>query len=301
MKCSECENKAIIEIENRAFCKEHFIKRFEETALKTIEEFNLFNKGEKIGVANSGGKDSLSLLYFLAKYFDKDKIISITIDEGIPGYRDKTIEIMKKYTEKIGVNYYIFSYKDLFGESLSNLVKKNKIKIPCEVCGSFRRYALNYAAKKLNLDKLATAHNLDDESESIVMNLIQKDIQRFVRIGPNVGIEENEMFVPRIKPFMFLHEKETMLYAIINGIYALHEPCPYTRFGIRHEVSEWIKRLEDYYPGSKKNIVNNAIKLKNKFNFENKKLSKCKICGFPSSGEICEVCNYRIAYGLLAK
>ncbi|MEM3829735.1 MAG: TIGR00269 family protein [Conexivisphaerales archaeon] len=301
MKCDKCDNRAVIEIEDKRLCKDHFILHFEETAMDTIKKYSLIKSDEKVAVANSGGKDSLSLLLFLCKYFDRNKIISITIDEGIPGYRDKTIEIMRRYTERLGVKYFIFSYKELFGSELSNIVKLNGVKIPCDVCGAFRRYALNFAAKKLGADKLATAHNLDDEAESIAMNLIQKDVKRLFRIGPSVGLIEDEMLVQRIKPFIFIHEKETMLYAILNNIYALHEPCPYTKFGIRHEVSEWIKKIEDLNPGAKRRMVESAINIKRNKAIEKNNLNHCKICGFPSSGEICEACSYRISYGLLSK
>ena len=115
MECEICGSEAVISTNNGTLCADHFKQRFEEIALSTIKKYKLIEKGEKIAVANSGGKDSLSLLYILSKYFKKsNEIVSITIDEGIKGYRDKTIEIMKDYCNRYGVEYKVYSYKDFY-------------------------------------------------------------------------------------------------------------------------------------------------------------------------------------------
>ncbi|EFD92580.1 MAG: PP-loop domain protein [Candidatus Parvarchaeum acidophilus ARMAN-5] len=69
MECEICGNDAIISTNNGTLCTEHFKKRFEDITLNTIKKYKLIKKGEKVAVANSGGKDSLSLLYILAKVF----------------------------------------------------------------------------------------------------------------------------------------------------------------------------------------------------------------------------------------
>lgn len=69
MKCSFCNNNAIYkDIDGNYYCKEHFIKYFEEKTINTIEKYKLIKPGERIGVGVSGGKDSNALLFFLNKY-----------------------------------------------------------------------------------------------------------------------------------------------------------------------------------------------------------------------------------------
>jgi Predicted ATPase of the PP-loop superfamily implicated in cell cycle control len=69
MKCSFCNNSAIYkDIDENYYCKDHFIKYFEEKTINTIEKYKLIKSGEKIGVGVSGGKDSNALLFFLNKY-----------------------------------------------------------------------------------------------------------------------------------------------------------------------------------------------------------------------------------------
>ncbi len=299
MKCEACKQSAIISSSNGTFCVEHFKSNFERITLSTIKKYKLINPGETIAVANSGGKDSLSLLYIIAKYFKKtNNVVSITIDEGIAGYRDKTIETMKKYCESWDVKYKIYSYNDFAGATM-DMITKLKPGIPCGTCGVLRRYMLNFSAAENKADKIATAHNMDDEAENIMMNLFQNDFEKMIRLGPVSGIAQYRGFVPRIKPFMFISEKETMLFSMVNGINALHTPCPYSGFGFRGVISRKIKELESEMPGSKRHMLDLMMRLKNEYSdayVENprNKLVDCTICGAPASEEICEACNVKL-------
>ncbi len=294
MKCDLCDSVAVISTDNGTFCSEHFKQNFESITLKTIKAYKLIEPGETIAVANSGGKDSLSLLYILSKYFKKsNNILSITIDEGIKGYRDKTIEIMKDYCKRYGVDYKIYSYEDFTGKTMDSITKIRK-GIPCSACGVLRRYLINYAAVDVKADKIATAHNLDDEAENVIMNLVQNDIGKMIRLGAYSGVLKDKDFIPRIKPFIFLSEKETMLFSILNGINAMHTPCPYAGFGFRGLISREIKEMETEFPGSKRNTVNAMLEIKKQYKIDkNIKMGKCIRCGFPSAGEICEACRLK--------
>ncbi|MCL4376545.1 MAG: TIGR00269 family protein [Candidatus Parvarchaeota archaeon] len=294
MECEICGSEAVISTNNGTLCAEHFKQRFEEITLSTIKRYGLIKKGERIAVANSGGKDSLSLLYILSKYFKKsNEIVSITIDEGIKGYRDKTIEIMKDYCNKYEVEYKIYSYKDFAGRTMDSITK-TRTGIPCSACGVLRRYLINYAASEVHADKVATAHNMDDEAENVIMNLVQNDIDKMVRLGAYSGIIKEKGFVPRIKPFLFLNEKETMLFSMLNGINAIHTPCPYAGMGFRGLISRKIKQMETEFTGSKRNVINAMLEIKKGYSADSGiKMNKCRYCGFPSANDICEACKLK--------
>ncbi|MEM0142703.1 MAG: TIGR00269 family protein [Candidatus Parvarchaeum sp.] len=294
MECEICGSEAVISTNNGTLCAEHFKQRFEDITLSTIKKFKLIEDGEKIAVANSGGKDSLSLLYILSKYFkDSNELVSITIDEGISGYRDKTIEIMKEYCKRYGVDYKIYSYKEFAGKTM-DAITKIKEGIPCSTCGVLRRHLINYAASEELADKVATAHNMDDEAENVIMNLVQNDIEKMVRLGAYSGIVKGKGFVPRIKPFLFLSEKETMLFSMLNGINAIHTPCPYAGMGFRGLISRKIKQIETEFSGSKRNVINALLEIKNGYEIKKDiKINKCRYCGFPSANDICEACKLK--------
>ncbi len=180
-----------------------------------------------------------------------------------------------------------------------DMVTKLKPGIPCGTCGVLRRYLLNFSAAENKADKIATAHNMDDEAENVMMNLFQNDFEKMIRLGPMSGITQYGGFVPRIKPFMFISEKETMLFSMINGINALHTPCPYSGFGFRGVISRKIKELESEIPGSKRNMLDIMMELKKAHAgayAENAgtRLVNCAVCGAPASGEICEACNLKM-------
>lgn len=294
MECETCGSEAVISTNNGVLCSRHFRKRFEETTLDTIRRYRLIEKGETVAVANSGGKDSLSLLYVLSKHFkDSNKIISITIDEGIKGYRDKTIAIMKDYCRKYNVGYKVYSYKDFTGKTMDSITGMIK-GIPCATCGVLRRYLINYAASDIKADKVATAHNMDDEAENIIMNLVQNDIEKMIRLGASSGVIKDEGFVPRIKPFLFLSEKETMLFSMLNGINAIHTPCPYAGLGFRGLISRKIKKMETQFSGSKRALVDSMLDIKERRGSSSTlKMNRCGQCGFPSSTDVCEACKLK--------
>ena len=116
----------------------------------------MINYGQRVAVGVSGGKDSLVLLYILKKISknNNNDIVAITIDEGIEGYRDESLTIVKDFCNKLEVPFKIFSYKELFGSSMDEaIVKRPSKKVSsCSICGTFRRRALDVAALSMQSD-----------------------------------------------------------------------------------------------------------------------------------------------------
>ena len=112
MNC--CNEKPIIELtNNEKLCKTHFTEYFENKVLKTITKFDLIGKEENLGVAVSGGKDSLTLLHILKKLSEQNpkiKLTAIAINEGIEGYRDKSLITAQNFCDKNNVKLNIYSY-----------------------------------------------------------------------------------------------------------------------------------------------------------------------------------------------
>ena len=169
MNC--CNDKPVMELySGERLCRSHFIDYFENKVLKTIRQFELLDKEENLGVALSGGKDSLTVLHILNKLSQQNpkiRVNAIAIDEGIAGYRDKTLETAKEFCEKNSIKLNIFSYKKEFGLTLDEMLEILDVK-PCSICGIFRRYLLNKKSKALKLTKLVTGHNLDEDRKSVV-------------------------------------------------------------------------------------------------------------------------------------
>lgn len=307
MKCSFCDNDAVYwdGASGKYYCAEHFSNYFEDKVLETIIKYNLIKRGERIGVAVSGGKDSTVCFLVLGK-LSKEldfEVVGILIDEGIGGYREHTITFVREVAKKYGLNLRIYSFKEEFGYTLDEMVKIAEEKAswmkPCTICGVLRRWLLNKAAIELNLDKLATAHTINDEVQTFFMDLIKNNQRDLERLGPITGVSKIEGFIQRIKPFYFIWEKETMTYILSLGLFPpLHE-CPYAPLGDRWKVRFALYDLEEKYPGTHEKVANFIIKFTEKFKGEKVSLGKCEICGFPTNRKICKACEIRRRLGIL--
>ena len=295
MNC--CNEKPAISLPcGDKLCKHHFINYFEGKVFKTIRQFDLIGKKENLGVALSGGKDSLSVLNILSrlsKENPKIKLNAIAIDEGIQGYRSKTLKNAAAFCQKNNIEMHVFSYKEEFGATLDEILKIINVK-PCTVCGIFRRYLLNKKSRELKLTKLVTGHNLDDECQSILMNQFKNNIASSARLGPKVGLMQNQKFVQRIKPLYLCTEKEVTTYAFISGLLDDFCECPNAVHSFRAQVRDMINDFENKFPGTKYSIVNSFLEnlplLKEKF--KDGKIRICTKCDEPSSNEICNACIY---------
>ncbi|MEK6907328.1 MAG: TIGR00269 family protein [Nanoarchaeota archaeon] len=297
MPCKNCLEKPIMKLlNNEQLCKQHFVKYFEKKVFNTIRNYKLINKNDKVGVAVSGGKDSLTLLYLLNKLKEKTRkfeIYAIAVDEGIEGYRDKTLENAKKFCNENNIKLNIFSYKDEFGDTLDNFLKNTKMKA-CSMCGPFRRYILNKKSKELGFTKLATGHNLDDESQSIMMNYIRANIEISARLGPITGVLKDQRFIKRIKPLYLMSEKEVAIYAFLKNLITEFNECPHSLDSYRGDIRDMLNNFEAKYPGTKNAVVTgflNILPMLRENYKSNIPLKSCKNCGEPSSNEICQTCK----------
>ena len=286
MKCSSCDKTAVLK--NPAYCKEHFCKYFEERVVNTIKNFKLIEKKDRVAVAASGGKDSLTVLSILHKY--GYNVTAIAIDEGIKGYRDGTLDTLSKFCAKRDIPLEIASFKGFFGKSLDEILVKKNYR-PCTVCGVFRRYLLNKSAK--GFDVIATGHNMDDEAQAIFMNLIKGNVSLLKRQGPISGTSISKKFTRRVKPLYLCPEKEVMIYSFLFGLTTEFEECPNVNYAFRLRIRDMLNDLELQIPGCKKNLVNWFLDYKNKIKSKINVFDECcSVCGEPSHSNVCKACMF---------
>jgi len=260
----------------------------------------MFNYNDRIAVAVSGGKDSISLLHILTKLerkYPKASLVAVTVDEGIKGYRDEALKIAAENCRKLSIEHRIVSFKKLYGYALDEIVKavkqekENKL-TPCAYCGVLRRKALNIAAKQVNANKIATAHTLDDETQTFLLNIFHGDTWRIAREKP-VTDETHPKLVQKVKPFCEIPEKETALYAYLRNIKFQSTPCPYASEALRNDIRNMLNRMEEKHAGIKFTIFNSVERLRPIMENTIKKehLQTCSECGEPTAEKTCKTCQ----------
>jgi len=274
------------------FKKKYCIEK--ETA-KTIRKYKLIFKREKVLAACSGGKDSTTLAYILKKL--GYKIQAVTINPSIKGYSRKNITNLRAFCSENKIKLYKISFKQEFGYTLDGIKRildsKGIEMAYCTICGILKRYLLNKKAKELKADKIATGHNLDDEAESVFMNLLRGNIGLMARLGPITGVVKSRGFVPRIKPLYLCREEEIKAYSKLMKFPVVYERCPYAQSSYREIIRNELIDFEKKYPKTKENIINWFLRIMPglKKSLKKGKITCCTICGEPSQKNICNACT----------
>jgi len=256
----------------------------------------MFEPSDHVAVAVSGGKDSLTMLMVLKKLtarFSRTRLTAVTVDEGIAGYREEAVHLASNYCKKLGVDHEIVTFEDLYGRGLDDFLRDKETRMTaCSYCGVFRRKAINVAARKVGATKIATAHNLDDVVQTYLLNLFQGDVERFSRFSP-VLRDPRGGFLPRVKPFCEVPEREVALYGYLEGLSFQTASCPYMGEALRNELRTVVNRLELAHPGVLFSSYRAMTRLRGlaEPNVTRSELHACRSCGEPTALEICEACK----------
>jgi len=262
--CNKCNRNPPVyfrEYSGEKLCKRCFIESIDRKVQRTINKFSMIKFGDHVAVSTSGGKDSLVLLSILNAIIGNARgitISAITIDEGISGYRDESLKIVSEFSSKLDVPLTILSYKELFGTQMDEAMKiRPSAKLTsCTICGTFRRRAIDIAAEQVGANVIATAHNLDDEIQTFMINLFAGDVNR---MGWNQASSSYKTgCMKKIKPLADTYEREIVFYALQKEIPFQSEQCPYMNESIREEIREFLNRLEKAHPGIKYNSYKSA-------------------------------------------
>jgi uncharacterized protein (TIGR00269 family) len=300
--CTKCQKEESLYYRAHSgeyLCKKCFLRSIESKAAKTISKYSMIEYGDKVAVGVSGGKDSLSLLYVLKMLFDQrpnngNELVAVTIDEGIKGYRDESLQIVKDFCAQLHIESKILSYQSLFGIDMDQaMVQRSSQKISsCSMCGTFRRRAIDIAAESVEADIVATAHNMDDQLQTFMINLLAGDVERIGWIYPE-PVQYTQTGMKKVKPFVEIYEYEIAFYALQRDIPFQSEECPYMNESIRTDLREFFNRLERDHPGIKYNAYRSMTKISKvlRSGMPPSQTKRCSRCARVSTGDICSVCR----------
>ena len=139
---------------------------------------------------------------------------------------------------------------------------------------------------------IATAHNLDDQLQTFMINMFAGDKERIGWIYPqSVSYSSND--IKKIKPFIEIYEIEIVFYALQRHIPFQSEECPYMNESIRTDIRKFMNHLEMNHPGIKYNAYNSMMKISKTLRSISDPIgvNNCSICGRLSSNRVCSVCK----------
>ncbi|KAF7597052.1 nucleotidyltransferase [Aspergillus hancockii] len=259
--CFHCQNDraVIIRPKNREkLCKTCFLNVFETEVHETITNTSLFYPGERVAIGASGGKDSTVLASVLKtlneRYNYGLQLCLLSIDEGIKGYRDDSLETVKRNAKQYDMPLEIVGYDELYGWTMDQVVAQVGKKGNCTYCGVFRRQALDRGAARLGIKHVVTGHNADDVAETVMMNLLRGDLPRLSR-GTSIVTDSAASDIKRSKPLKYAYEKEIVLYAHHKQLDYFSTECIYSPEAFRGSARTLIKDLEKIRPSSILDIV----------------------------------------------
>ena len=239
-------------------CKSCFLAVFEAEIHTTITASSLFRRGERIAIGASGGKDSTvlaSVLKTLNERYDYGlDLVLLSIDEGIKGYRDDSLETVKRNALQYNMPLEIVGYDELYGWTMDQVVSQVGKKGNCTYCGVFRRQALDRGAAKLAIKHVVTGHNADDIAETVMMNLLRGDLPRLAR-ATSIVTESAASDIKRSKPLKYAYEKEIVLYAHHKRLDYFSTECIYSPEAFRGSARALIKNLERIRPSAILDVV----------------------------------------------
>lgn len=259
--CENCHNGRAVIVRPKnllKICKPCFLAIFESEIHETIIQSQLFQRGERIAIGASGGKDSTVLASVLKTLNERHDygldLCLLSIDEGITGYRDDSLETVKRNATQYNMPLEIVGYSELYGWTMDQVVAQIGKKGNCTYCGVFRRQALDRGATRLGIKHVVTGHNADDVAETVMMNLLRGDLPRLAR-ATSIVTSSAASDTKRSKPLKYAYEKEIVLYAYHKKLDYFSTECIYSPEAFRGSARALIKDLEKIRPSSILDIV----------------------------------------------
>ncbi len=227
-----------------------------------IFENKLFKSGEIIGVGCSGGSDSLALLHYLANNQEKFdiEVVAIHVDHEIRENSYIDADFVKEKAREWGIRFYKFRV------DAPKIAKEKGISL--ESAAREARYGVfKTLLKKGLIDKIALAHHISDQAETILMHLF-----RGAGIAGAKGMNaiSDKVYV---RPFLNTTKDEILQYLAENHLdYCedeTNEDISYNRNFVRNVL---MKEIKSRWPNVEQALVNFAKSVKDDDEYINKQI-----------------------------
>ena len=222
----------------------------EKTLLRKVGEavtrFKMIRDGDRVAVALSGGKDSLTLLEALILLQKRAPVeftvCAFTVEQG---KFLRPVEPVGEHIKSLGIEWHY--YRD--NPSLRLL--KEQPDHGCDLCSRFRRRAVYQIARELGANVIAFGHTADDFCESLLRNILFAG--RISSLPPVTHSRERDFRL--IRPLVYVTEDVTRGYVEEKGIPVVPCGCSLRTGTVRRSIRDMFAGMETEYPHLKETIL----------------------------------------------
>lgn len=210
---------------------------------------------------------------------------------GIDDYSKESASVTRSFARSRGADLIEFDLTEELGlgiSSLSTLLRR----VPCSGCGLNKRYLFNKIALDRNFTVVATGHNLDDESATLLGNVLHWQEDALVRQSPCLE-QTHPKLVKKVKPLYSLTERETASYCLLKGIDYVERECPNAAGAHSLLYKAALNKIETESPGSKQQFLMGFLdRMKHQLQPTTPvSILECSNCGQPTTNRICAFCK----------
>lgn len=301
MRCRKCPQRAVLQMprHNTAFCRSCLTEFVRQQVHRAIKNQKMFSAQDRVLVAVSGGKDSLTLWEILLKLGYRAD--ALYVDLGIEHYSALSREKVEQFATDVaipcGAKLLVHQLKEQEGAGIRELA--TVVHRPtCSACGTIKRYHFNRVAVEHDYDVMATGHNLDDEAARLLGNVLHWQEEYLQKQGPSLPASVDG-FAKKVKPLYRLTEREIAAYAVLNRIDYVVEECPMAKGAKMLVYKDVLNRLEAKSPGTKQAFYLGFLDREEKTRptpltmseSDRATLQACTVCGQPTAAKVCTYCK----------
>jgi len=269
----------------KALCAECFPGFVQRRVESLMRRRLMYERGDTIGIALSGGKDSAALAHIMDALHARLRIsiIGLHANMGLGEFSDISEQAATRLCDHLGIELHVTRVADE-GVRIEPVGQFRQ----CSVCGAVRRALLNRLTARLDVQVLATGHTLDDILQFMLKGILSGRLD-----APRPMLEPASHRPRKIKPLYFTPEAATDLYVDLLDVPYTDSVCPeFDPAG--HRFKEIFKLLEAKAPMATIQFAHTMLKAMKPAEAEEMQRT-CAICGEPTNATYCPICRLRRA------
>lgn len=222
-------------------------RRLESMCRKALYDFSLLDGVDKLAIALSGGKDSLTLLFML----------KAILGRGFPECQLYAIHVDGEFSCGAGVNGSFLAgiCRALDVPLLTKSSTQKRETLECYSCSRERRRLIFETAKEVGATTIAFGHHRDDSIQTLLMNLLHK--AEFAANLPKVPMLDYGVTI--IRPLLYIEENAIREFAKLHGFARITCQCPVGQNALRKKTETMLEEIEHIFPNARENLARASL------------------------------------------